>query len=189
MLDECLTLRASHLIIRALELHKPPIHAEFLEEHFRTDGATIGKGAWDVDWAKTLEEGGDWSVITCDSKRPKGERAKLKGPPLHLILPSRRITGFFMGGKMPNFPGFEKFRAVIYLFPQIHERILSCPAGSRFRIHPTNSRGYEILDWPLKETLHALTVSPPQSPSQLPSPEPPLPSSLPDDEEIQPPGS
>ncbi len=163
MLDECLTLRASHLIIDALRLYKcePPIQVEFLEEHFKPDGTQIGKGAWDVDWTKILAEEGGWSVITCDSGRSRGERARLKGPPLQLILPARRITGFFMSGAMSSYSGFEKFRAVIYLFPQI-VKILSThdyPMGTRFKIRATASRqGYEIAEWPLTDSLADLSI-------------------------------
>jgi hypothetical protein len=156
MLDECMTLRASHLLINALEIHKPPIKAEFLEEHFKVDGTAIGKGALDPDWAKVLADEGDWCVITCDSKKPKGERAKLKGPPLHLILPARKITGFFLTGSMASASGFEKFRAVICVMPQLLERTNPqiFPAGTRFKISATNGRtAYEISEWPVKETL------------------------------------
>jgi hypothetical protein len=171
MLDECVTKRASHLIIDAMELykHEPPIQAEFLEEHFSRDGSPIGKGAWDVDWARTLEEEGDWSVITCDSQQPRGERARLKGPPLHLILPARHITGFFMSAKVASYSGFEKFRAVIYLFPKIVEK-LACPHGTRFKIIATaKGSGYEMMEWPPTETLPVLPTSPRPPSSQSPS--------------------
>jgi hypothetical protein len=166
MLDECLTLRASHLVIDAMKLYKTadgrPIQVEFLEEHFRSDGSPIGKGAWDVDWARILAEEGEWSVITCDSRKPRGERAKLKGPPLHLILPKRKITGFFMSGKTASYPGFEKFRAVIYLFPQILDGLntQAYSPGTRFRIRATTGRGYELSRWPLTEVLPDLPASP-----------------------------
>lgn len=102
MLDECMTLRASRLVIDALQLHKPPIHAIFLEEYLGQ------KGGLDVDWTKLLMEEGGWCVVTCDNGKAKGAKARLRGPPLHLILPARRITGFFLAGKMASRPGVRQ---------------------------------------------------------------------------------
>jgi len=100
MLDECIAPRASRLLIDALKLHRPPYEAQFLVDFM---GA---QGAHDVDWTKILAEQGDWIVITADSGKARGEKAKLKGPPLHLVLPHRKITGFFLAGKMAQRSGF-----------------------------------------------------------------------------------
>jgi hypothetical protein len=142
MLDECMTLRASNLVINALALHKPPIEAFFLENYL---GA---KGVLDPDWAESLAEDGDWRVITCDSQKPRGEKAKLKGPPLHLILPAKKITGFFLGGSIPNRPGFEKFRAVVCVWPQVLKVATDASPGTRFKI-TAHGDNYRIEEWPL----------------------------------------
>lgn len=153
MLDECMTKRASYLLVEALKLHKPPIESYFLEDHF---GA---KGLHDGDWTKELEKEGGWSVITCDMGRIRGEKAKLKGPPLHLILPFRKITGFFLSGRMASRSGFEKARSVLYLFPQIHEMANTAVAGTRFKI-VAHQLGYRMDIWPIKAALPDLPTEP-----------------------------
>jgi hypothetical protein len=174
MLDECMTTRASRLVVDALKLHKPPIEAHFLEDYL---GA---KGSLDTDWTQTLADEGGWCVITCDYRNPRGAKARSKGPPLHLILPSRKVTGFFFGGKIAGVSGFEKARAVIYTFPDIWQHAQKAPAGSRFKIVRSGA-GYRFEPWPFAETLPTLspTALPPPSelfpPSVLPSKSSPAP--------------
>jgi hypothetical protein len=148
MLDECMTLRASRLIIEALKIHKPPVESIFLEDYL---GA---RGIRDVDWAEVLADEGGWQVITCDSKKPRGQKAKLKGPPLHLILPAKKITGFFLSGSMASQPGFEKFRATICVWTEIMYQAEHAVPGTRFKIirHGTS---YRLEDWPLTSALPA----------------------------------
>src|SRR5690348_11614057 len=116
MLDECMTTKASRLVVDALKFHKPPVEAWYLEDYLGQ------KGALDIDWTQQLSIDGDWCVITCDHLNPRGSKAKSKGPPLNLILPARKITGFFFGGKMAAASGFEKARAMIFTFPEIWSR-------------------------------------------------------------------
>jgi PIN like domain len=148
MLDECMTLRASRILIAALAIHKPPIEAHFLVDYLRTQGAL------DVDWAEQLQAEGDWCVITCDYRTPRGQKARAKGPPLHLILPHRKITGFFLGGKIATFSGFEKARAVIYTFPELWQKAQIAEPGSRFKVTRTGT-GYKLSDWPQISSLPA----------------------------------
>jgi hypothetical protein len=150
ILDECMTLKASQLLIAALKLHKPPIEAQFLEHYLGS------KGGLDVDWTKKLEEEGDWCVITCDNGRERGEKARLKGPPLHLICPYRKITGFFLSGKMAQRSGFEKARCIFYTLPELLEYTETAPRGDRFKISPSRT-GYAIYPWPLTSTLLTTT--------------------------------
>lgn len=161
MLDECMTTRASRLLVEALKLHKPPVEAHFLEDYL---GA---KGLLDADWTSQLAQEGDWCVITCDYLHPRGSKAKAKGPPLHLILPSRRITGFFFAGKIAALSAFEKMRAVIYTFPEIWTHATDARAGSRFKI-VRSGQGYRFDKWPLTVTLPVLPSAPPQPPSSHP---------------------
>src|SRR5579859_553346 len=127
MLDECMPSKASHLLVDLLKLSKVSVSAHYLETY-------LGKGSLDKDWAKLLAAEGGWSVVTCDNGRARGERTKLKGPPLQLILPARGITGFFLSAKMSQASGFEKVRAVIYLMPEIIERANQTPTGERYKI-------------------------------------------------------
>jgi hypothetical protein len=153
-------LRASRLVIDALKLHKPPIYAVFLEDFL---GA---KGGLDVDWTKVLMEEGGWCVITADNGMARGRKAGLRGPPLHLILPARRIPGFFLAGKMASRPGFDKARAVIYTWPEILRRAVAAKEGERFKIYPSGADGYRVEPWPLRESLKIIpspTASPPLS--------------------------
>ena len=146
MLDECVTLRASRLLIEALKLHKPPIEAAFLEDYLSY------KGSLDIEWAGRLESEGGWCVVTCDNGKARGGKAKLKGPPLHLILPAKRITGFFLAGKISAFSGFEKARSVLYTLPEIIRREASSEPGSRFKII-AQADGYIVKEWPLTGSL------------------------------------
>jgi hypothetical protein len=148
MLDECIAPRASRVLIDILKLHKPPLEARFLVDHV---GA---QGALDYSWTKELEEQGDWIVITSDNGRSRGERSRLKGPPLHLVLPARKITGFFMAGRMAQRCGFDKARCVIYAWPDILAYAESAPKGERFKIAPVDAgKGYCVYPWPLTGSL------------------------------------
>jgi len=147
MLDECMPPKASRLVVALLKLHKPPIEASFLADY-------MGKpGSADPDWANRLAHEGEWCVVTCDYKRPQGAKARAKGPPLHLILPSRKITAFFLGGKIAQADGFEKVRAVLYLLPEIWERATTAPIGTRFKILRKGATAYQITPWPVRALL------------------------------------
>lgn len=113
MLDECMPPKASRLFASMLLLNKPPIEATFLEDYLGE------KGQWDCDWTKLLQDEGGWYVVTADNGKARGTKAKLKGPPLHLILPARGITGFFLAGNAPQRSGFEKIRVVICTLPEL----------------------------------------------------------------------
>jgi hypothetical protein len=141
MLDECMSPRASRVIVDALKIHKPPVEAHLLEDYLNA------KGALDSDWAERLGNEGGWCVITSDYRIPRGQAARSKGPPLHLILPARKITGFFLGGKIASSSGFEKARSVIYTWPEIWQNALSAAPGTRFRI-TRNGLGYKLGPWP-----------------------------------------
>lgn len=177
MLDECMPPKASRLFAGMLQLNKPPIEAVILQEYLGQ------KGALDCDWAKLLQEEGGWYVITADNGKAKGAKAKLKGPPLHLILPARGITGFYLAGKMSQRSGFEKIRAVIYTLPDLLLRAGLAPPGTRYKIKPSG-HGYSVSEWPLTSALppHLLTptASPPPSsrspPASSASASPPGPS-------------
>ena len=146
MLDECMTQKASRLVVQGLQLYKPPIHGEFPEDYFGF------KGALDIDWTKQLQAEGDWSVITTDIGRQRGNQARLKGPPLHLILPARNITGIFLSGKMAQRGGFEKARCIFYLIHEIVAAIERSAPGTRFKIRPAGN-GYSMSPWPFTERL------------------------------------
>jgi hypothetical protein len=148
MLDECMTLRASRLLVTALQLHKPLIESHFLDDY-------LGKGALDPDWTKLLAEEGNWCVATCDHRNPRGKKAKAKGPPLQLILPARKITGFFLGGQIASLSGFEKARAILYVFPELWQQAQTAPPGSRFKVLMHGS-GYRMIPWPVTSTLPLL---------------------------------
>jgi len=146
MLDECLSLRASRVIVDALQIHKPPVETHLLEDYLNT------KGALDSDWAEHLEAEGGWCVITTDYRTPRGHVARSKGPPLHLILPARKITAFFLTGKIASMSGFEKARSVIYTWPEIWHHAQIASPGTRFRI-TRNGLGYMLAQWPTTTNL------------------------------------
>lgn len=146
MLDECMPPKASRLLRDMLLLNKPPIEAALLEDYLGC------KGGLDCDWVKLLEEEGDWYVVSADTGKMRGAKAKLRGPPLHLILPARNVTGFFLSGKIAQRSGFEKVRAVIYTLPELLLRAGVAPPGTRFKIAP-NAHGYSVSEWPLKSSL------------------------------------
>ncbi|HVT90597.1 MAG TPA: hypothetical protein VHD56_17210 [Tepidisphaeraceae bacterium] len=165
MIDECMGAKASRLVAGLLGLHKP----EPIEAHFLTD--YIGSsGTFDCDWSARLAQEGNWCVISCDYKKPTGQKAKSKGPPLHLILPNRKIIGFFLAGKMAQLSGFEKARATICVFPELWNLANNAAPGSRFKILP-NGNGYKLSPWPLKAGLPSSLpdVAPPPSVLQPPS--------------------
>jgi hypothetical protein len=191
MIDECMGTKSSRLLAGLMGIHKPPIEAHFLEDYLKT------KGTYDIDWTEILEREGGWSVVTCDHRSPQGTKAKSKGPPLNLILPARKITGFFLSGRMAQKPGFEKARSVIYMFPEICECVRSAIPGTRFKINAFGT-GYRIVEWPLKSTLPVLppialplpvSLWPDAASPTEPSPAPAHPSPLPTSPEPPPPGS
>jgi hypothetical protein len=140
-----MTTRASRLFAKSLEIHKPPLAGAFLPDYLRTTGAL------DVDWTGQLANEGGWSVITTDYKNPKGTAARLKGPPLNILLPERGITGFFFAGRIATRSGFEKMRAIFYCFPKIIERIESHTPGTRFKVHEQKGGNYTLVKWRLKK--------------------------------------
>ena len=133
MLDECVAPKSARLLVQALKLHKPPIESQFLEDWIKAlpssqEGATLPyQGAHDADWTVPLKQQDDWCVVSCDTGKSRGEIARTKGPPLHLILPAQKITGYFLGGKIANHSGFEKVRAIYYVFPDIIESYNASP--------------------------------------------------------------
>lgn len=154
MIDECVAPKSARLFIKALELHKPPMEAYFLEDWARAlDGNQSGdklplRGALDSDWSAILQQQGDWAVVSCDNGKARGEVARTKGPPLHLILPARKITGFFLGGTISSRSGFEKIRAIYCVFPEIIEAYDKSTPGTRYKIMAHGS-GYRLATWPL----------------------------------------
>ncbi len=154
MLDECMGLRTSRSLKHFFDLYKPPdpdppIHTEFLLDFLKQ------KTALDVDWSKILADEGGWVVISCDYKSPKGAKAKLKGPPLHLILPYRKITGFFFAEKIAQCTGFEKARAVVCVSNQLLASASAATPGTRFKVTPSGS-GYHMEEWPIVESLSSI---------------------------------
>jgi hypothetical protein len=149
MFDECMGTKASRLLVEAFKLHKPPIESQFLEDYLHQ------KGTWDLDWSKLLADEGGWCVVTTDYQTPRGAKARLKGPPLHIILPARGITGFFLAGKIAQRTGFEKARVVFYVFPELWQRAQTAANGTRFRIVSTGN-GYKMSEWPCKASLPIL---------------------------------
>jgi hypothetical protein len=160
MFDECMPPKASRLAAGLLALSKPPIKAHFLADY-------LGPGLYDSDWTKRLADETNWCVVTCDYRNPTGSKAKAKGPPLHLILPSRQITGFFLGGKIAQASGFEKIRAVLYLLPDIWEKATLGPNGGRFKILKSG-HGYKIAPWPPTVLLPSFPIASPPPSSLFP---------------------
>ena len=142
MLDECITKKCAHVVIDYLSLLWPPIEAHFLIDF-------MGKqGARDCEWPLLCNPSEEWMVITQDcGKAPP--RIHAKGPPLHLILPRRKITAFFLsGGTIVNATGFERARIIISKLPEMLERARNGPSGIRYRVRRSGA-GFVVDEWPL----------------------------------------
>lgn len=163
MLDECMGCQGSRLAASLFELHKPPVHAEWLNDFLGRQGSL------DVDWTQIIQSQGGWIVVSCDKGKQRGEKARLKGPPLHLICPARKITAFFLGGKASNRSGFHKATEGISLWPAMVERYNTAEPGTRFRIRRTTN-GLTLAQWPLaaNEVLPDLSNEPPPPSSLFP---------------------
>lgn len=143
LLDECVNKRPSRVIKEFLSLHKPPIRGEFLLDLFG------GKqGLKDEDWSTIFNEDKNWIVITADSSI-RSPRVRIKGTPLHLVLPTQGITSFFLSGKKTTQAnGMEKARIVIATMPEILEKANTAEPGTRFRVR-FQGQGIHVAEWPL----------------------------------------
>jgi hypothetical protein len=140
MLDECITKHCAHVIIEFLKLQRPAIDSHFLLDFMGVQGSL------DCDWTTRLIPPEEWIVISSDSGR-SAPRIHAKGPPLHLILPRRRITGFFLRGKsLTQVPGHERARIIITKLPQILELAVTATPGQRFTVSRSGN-GFHIKKW------------------------------------------
>jgi hypothetical protein len=140
MLDECVTKHCARVVIEYLKLQNPPVESHFLLDFMGTQGAL------DCDWTTKLVPPEDWIVLSSDAGR-SGPRIHAKGPPLHLILPRRKITAFFLRGKsLIHVPGHERARIIISKLPNILELAETASPGQRFTISRSGS-GFHINRW------------------------------------------
>jgi hypothetical protein len=105
LLDECVGPRASAAIAAVLSLSKQKTEVVHMHDF-------EGRGAADQSWViRAAKEG--WFVITKDS----GKRQD--GPPLQLILPAYGVRAAFMHRKLPQRPGIDQVRAILYVYPSL----------------------------------------------------------------------
>ena len=156
MLDDCITKKCAHVIIEFLKLHPQTVS----EAHFLID--FIGKqGSLDVDWTTLLVPPEGWIVITGDSGS-SSPRVHVKGPPLHLILPKRGITGFFLCGKsLTQIGGEERARVIISKVPDIVNKAIRARGGERYKMTRQGS-AVQIKPWPMPTSVSP-NASPPLS--------------------------
>jgi hypothetical protein len=142
MLDECLTVGPSQVLISYFALEHPPVEAAFVVDYFGQEGEK------DRHWSDVLASQGGWFVISGD--RDKGRKPAHKrlvdGPPLHKILPGKGITAVYISGAIQQAPGTEKVRAITSLWPEIKAFFESAPPGSRKQI-TKHGGGFILRDW------------------------------------------
>lgn len=143
MLDECVTKKCAHTISEFLNLSHPPIESHFLVTY-------MGRhGSHDCDWTLTLTPPEEWIVISSDAGR-SGPRIHAKGPPLHLILPRRKITSFFLRGKtLTQVTGVERARVVITKLPTMLRMAESATPGTRHTVS-RSGEGFVVREWPCR---------------------------------------
>jgi hypothetical protein len=138
-----------------LRLHKPkPVESAWLVDWLSA------KGIADDQWVPRAAEEGDWIVLTADKGR--------ESPRLNYLLPAYKVTGIFMGGKIPNLSGYEKIRAVMSVMHMIETAADDTP-GRRYRlIRVGQAQRYTLKPWPLPKG-HRLTPPPmpPAAPGKL----------------------
>jgi len=102
----------------------------------------------DVDWSALLVPAEEWIVITGDSGS-SGPRIHANGPPLHIILPERKICGFYLCGKsLTQIKGQERARIIISKMPGILNKSSRCRNGERFKLL-RSGKGIVIKPWPI----------------------------------------
>ncbi len=139
ILDECFGPSAAGAIIGFLQAYTPPVEAGYLPS-IRSETDRL-----DVDWTRGAAS--NWIVVSVESGNAKQKKSHILGPPLHLILPAREITGIFMTGKLSQEYPPEKARAAIWAMPEILEQARRAKRGTRFKIR-RNNQGFEFSEWP-----------------------------------------
>jgi hypothetical protein len=142
MLDECITQKCARIVAEYIKLNHEVSEAHFLCDYLGDQGAL------DCDWTELLKPPEEWIVISSDCGR-SGPRIHAKGPPLPIILPQKKITGFFLGGKtLTQGTGELKTRAIISKAKEILRHAESASPGQRFKIRMSgSSSGIVVVKW------------------------------------------
>jgi hypothetical protein len=144
LLDECVTQAAAIVISQFLEMDADVEEALFSLDFFKRPGVK------DHTIATELASLGDWYVVTADrdKKRKSKQKRAADGPPLHLILPQKRISAVYMSGAIQKANTQEKIRAVISQWPDIKRFFLTSPPGSRILLaKASRGAGFHLRDY------------------------------------------
>jgi len=103
----------------------------------------------------------DWIVITADAGKT-GPKIHAKGPPLHLILPNKRIRAFFLSGKrLTQISGQERAIAIISRMPDMLAAARQSPEHMRYKVIRRHN-AIVVEPWPLTPSPDARTPRPNQ---------------------------
>ena len=94
---------------------------------------------WEIAKVAQLE---GWCVITADRDRRRKPRRKrlADGPPLHKILPPKKVSAVYLSGAIQCSDTIEKIRAIISVLHKIKEFFKEAEPGSSALLHKDGDR-------------------------------------------------